>query len=84
MKHLISAPLWVAVPSSIAVAGVYLLIAPYISSLLNDPNLTGVLRVVDLSLPFMAVSSIMVSVSRGLTGSGRPFIIKKSFILFFT
>ncbi len=65
VKHLISAALWVAVPSSIAVAGVYLLIAPYISSLLNDPNLTGVLRVVDLSLPFMAVSSIMVSVSRG-------------------
>jgi len=65
IRFLVSTALIVSLLVSSVIVVLYYLIAPWLSEILNDPYLGYTLRVVAISLPFMVISYLLVSVSRG-------------------
>ncbi|NJE02075.1 flippase [Thermococcus sp. JdF3] len=77
VARLISTSLILILITSLMITVVYLLLAPYISQILNDQYLTRALRLTAPAMPFMALTSIIIAISRGFGRVRENFYYQK-------
>ena len=65
IRFLISTALLIGISASTLMVVVYFFLAPWFSQVLNDPYLSHALRWISPALPFMALSAILIAISRG-------------------